>query len=599
MPDGVGWAATETERALAPAASGGDVHSDPRLVDRDSATESAPRRRLGGSGGTGGTAGAGVVWTLAGLAVVVGIALRAWSVSHFPTTSDEAVVGLMAQQILHGHFSAFYWGQPYGGVEPYVIAPAFAVFGSSSWLLHLVPTLLAAGSGLLTWRIARRLVADPALAALAGAISWAVPEFSMRTSTYEWGFRGVALFCGLLLILVSLRVLDGHRRPWDFAELGLAFGVGFWSSPEVAYFVLPALVLVLQSLWADTGSRKVVRWTGNILVVVLAATLGALPWIWANVRSGLASIGPNAIHLAPGSPDFASRLHLFFEYSSGLLLSLRAVDNGNWLLAEPVAVAVELVIVTLLAVSVVLCVLRGGRSLALASGVVAFPFLVAFSPATWYWEDGRYIGYGVPLLVLVMTMGCTEAARRLYRGRRQGGRAERRMGRRLMAGVGAGLVALTVANFAVFAGSFFKGWGNPDGPTLAALSKLESGRVDDGYADYWVAYRLDFLSGGSLHVTVVGTDPDRWMALNHQVAESRAPAWIFVPDTPLGASQFDNAPQIVGPGNVNEAQFIADLHRFHIGYRTVTAGLVNAVIPDRPVSPYSVGVRNTVARGRG
>ncbi len=220
------------------------------------------------------------------------------------------------------------------------------------------------------------------------------------------------------------------------------------------------------------------------------------------------------------------------------------------------------------------------------------------SPATGFWEDGRYVGYGVPLFVLVLTMGGAEAARRLYPGRRQSGSGltGRRMGRMLVAGVGAVLVGLTVANFAVFGHPFLGGWTNPDGPTLAAVSKLESAGVRDGYADYWVAYRLDFLSGGTLHVTVVGTDPDRWRALNRQVVQSRAPAWIFVPNTRAGVQQFNNAVQIVGPGNVDEAQFIADLHRFHIGYRTITTGLVNAVIPDRPVSPHSLGIRNVVRR---
>ena len=89
-----------------------------------------------------------VTWLLVAACVVVGAALRAWCLFHHPITSDEAIAGLMAQQALHGHFSAFYWGQSYGGVEPYLIAFQYRVFGFTPSLLGGVATVLAMGSGL-------------------------------------------------------------------------------------------------------------------------------------------------------------------------------------------------------------------------------------------------------------------------------------------------------------------------------------------------------------------------------------------------------------------------------------------------------------------
>ena len=47
-------------------------------------------------------------------AVVVGLVLRLWLIFHSPLTSDEAVVGLVAQGMLHGHFTTFFWGQQTG-----------------------------------------------------------------------------------------------------------------------------------------------------------------------------------------------------------------------------------------------------------------------------------------------------------------------------------------------------------------------------------------------------------------------------------------------------------------------------------------------------
>ena len=531
-----------------------------------------------------------VIWVLVAACVVVGAALRAWWLFHHPITSDEAIAGLMAQQALHGHFSAFYWGQSYGGVEPYLIALQYRVFGFTASLLGGVTTVLAIGSGLVTWRIARRLVSDGALAALAGAAAWAIPALAMSSSTYEWGFRGVALLCGLLLVLLSLRVADGHQRARDIVALGLVAGVGWWSSPEIVYFALPAIVLLVQSFRSDIGAAKGPRWVRLLVIGAAAACIGALPWLWSNLRSGFASFNQTAYANAPG---YTERLRLFFHYSVGMLFSLRASNSGDWLLWRPLSVALLIGFLGTLAVAVVLCLRRGGRSLAIALGVLVFPLLLAYSPASWFWQDGRYVGYVVPLFVLVLVFGCADLARRLRPGRPEGDGSTRTLGRLLAAGLATALVVLTVANFAVFAiphQSFFADWGDPNRPTQDSVAKLESAGVRDGYADYWVAYRLDFLTGGKLQLTVVGTDPDRWAALNRKVVTGKPPAWIFVPITPTSFAQFTGSPQMVGPAAISETQFIADLHRLGIRYRTVNAGLVRAVVPDRAVPPGSVGV---------
>jgi len=49
------------------------------------------------------------------------------------------------------------------------------------------------------------------------------------------------------------------------------------------------------------------------------------------------------------------------------------------------------------------------------------------------------------------------------------------------------------------------------------------------YADYWVAYKLDFLGRGHLAVTTVGYDTNRSVAYDTAVHDSRQPAWLFVP----------------------------------------------------------------------
>ena len=39
------------------------------------------------------------------------------------------------------------------------------------------------------------------------------------------------------------------------------------------------------------------------------------------------------------------------------------------------------------------------------------PFVLALSPGTWFWQTGRYIGYVVPLYVMVLAIGACAAGR--------------------------------------------------------------------------------------------------------------------------------------------------------------------------------------------
>jgi surface polysaccharide O-acyltransferase-like enzyme len=162
-------------------------------------------------------------------------------------------------------------------VEPYLIAARSAIFGNSTFLLALVPALLSVGSGLLTWRIARRLVADPALAALAAAAAWVAPQSVSSNATYEYGFRATTLLLGLLLVLVALRILDRDRRLLIFVSLGLVAGVGWWSSPEIVYFVVPAALLIVGAIAQDRTVGNMGQWLRDLLMAALAAAVGALP----------------------------------------------------------------------------------------------------------------------------------------------------------------------------------------------------------------------------------------------------------------------------------------------------------------------------------
>ena len=151
-------------------------------------------------------------------------------------------------------------------------------------------------------------------------------------------------------------------------------------------------------------------------------------------------------------------------------------------------------------------------------------------------------------------------------------------------------VTISVIAFSQFADSYSRAftttWGNPDAATMAAIAKLEADGVTTGYADYWVAYKLDFLSRGHLIMTTAGYDTDRSQAIDAAVVASRRPAWLFVPlsESQIDGTQFSAPSLTIGPDFVPESRFLATLHTLGVRYRIIDAGILQAVVPLKPVT---------------
>ena len=321
----------------------------------------------------------------AALLFALGLFLRLWILGRAPVNADQAVVGLMAGEILHGHFFAFYWGQSYGGGEPYVVAALFALFGQSRLVLGLAPILLDAVGTLLVWRIGRRLF-DQRVGVLASLLFWLWPEVYLYLSTVEWGFRYLALVCGLAVLLFSLRLADHHpSRLLDWVGLGLSLGLGWWCSPEIAYYAAPALLWIV---YRSIGTRTWPRPTG-VLLFLGATALGALPWLGANVGHGYPSLQPVAQQL---SQAWVGRFGVFFQHVLPLVLGLRLRGSGDWLGGPAFGLTACLLLGSVLLAWTVLLALRR-RALPLVFFVVLFPFAYTYAPYSAFWNDGRYALY--------------------------------------------------------------------------------------------------------------------------------------------------------------------------------------------------------------
>jgi hypothetical protein len=565
--------------------------------------------------------------TVASCAVVIGLLERVWLLFHLPLFGDEAVVGLAARQIESGHFSAFYPGQNYGGVEPYVVAVALRVADNSPIALNAAPAVLAAVAAVLAGALVRRLSRSLALGVLAGSLIWVWPYAALWNSVREIGFRGVVLCCGLALLLCVSRVADGERDIATFLILGLAAGVGWWASPEIFYFLAPGACWLVgaglgQGTWTrPVGPRKPKIWTRRsaitrVGVAVVGAIVGSLPWFYDNLQTGFASLRSGSISSTPGE-GYGARLSVFFHEVLPIQLGFKALESGSWIGGDALGRSLYVLVLIGLAVIVVSQLLRigsGPRGLAGASlcvGVVLFPFLYAAIPTSWFWNDGRYGVFLPPLIVLMVFSELANRRASKDAGAGLGARGRPSLGIPagswvsasaawfktsssvvlLASGLVVGAVVLTGAGASTASsmpvtdpGAYFSGWQDPNAPIRSVISEMSAQHIHDAFGDYWTAYVLDFLAPDEVEVSPSTKDVIRFPAVFTQVAHSRRPAWLFyAPSEVAHASAVFQNPEL-GPGEYSEAAFVALLRSEHVSYRLVHLGVLDAVLPSRPVT---------------
>ena len=493
------------------------------------------------------------------------------------------------------------------------MAAAFGVAGQSTFTLTMVPVVLSGVSAVLVWRIAKRFVSDPALAILAGALAWTAPLPAVFQSTYEGGYRGLVLVCGLGLVLCSVRVLDGYASFLEFVAIGLLVGVGWWALPEIVYFYVPALLIMVGSFLPRLHSGQWAWVAKRSTVAILFAIVGALPWLWSNIQSGFASLDSGSFPGAstPLNPGFIGRLQHFYHAALPLQLNLRRLVSGDWAFVNGASsvrhaalVIVVVAVLLMLLVVIALCLMHRRRSMVLAVTVIVFPILVALQPATWFWQDGRYTAYLGSFLALAVAVASEEAAR-LWLGRRSPRFHADRNGNSLAQWIMCSAVLLNLAltvfdfhgSFDVSPASFARAWGNPDAAASRTVAILEQQGIVAGVADYWVAYKLDFLSNGRLAFSVDGSDPNRVPNVSERAKRGSHQAWLFVPDEsfPEAAREFGDTQALVGPAGISEDQFIKQLALHGVGYQVKRVGLFDVVTPAGKVTLEGLGLSHPLA----
>ena len=424
-------------------------------------------------------------WAGVVAAAAAGVAFRIWvyRTALGAPDSDEAIVGLMARHALHGELTVFFWGQPYGGSqEALLTVPLFAVFGTSLLALRIVPIVLTAVAAVLVWRVGRRTFgALPG--AVAGLLLWIWPPYPIVHTTAAFGFYGATLVDCALLLLLALRIVETPSVV-RVALFGLVFGLAFWESAQIIPVAAP---IIAWTLWRRPQAFRH-AWAG-----LLSAAVGALPWLVWNVENDWRSVLARATLSA-----YFRGLRLFLSPLFQMLLGLRAPFSDESLLPK----VLMLCVYALLLLAFLLGAVRARRTSAgLIYGVaLAFPFLWAIAHhVAILTSHPVYLIVVAPVVALLLASVATTEWR---------------------------AAAVLVIAAVVSAVSFHRmnAWLNADSPhwppptprnLTPLVSALDELHLDRVYADYWIAYRLDFATNERIIATY--DDWQHWVTRGGQV----------------------------------------------------------------------------------
>lgn len=209
------------------------------------------------------------------ITLVVAIALKIWLVlaKAVPFNGDEAVVALMARHILRGARPIFFYGQAYmGSLDAWLIAGAFRLLGEGVWPIRLVQIGLYALYLITLKMLGSRLFESDEVGTWAALLA-AIPPLVVTTyTTATLGGYGEVMVLGNLVLLLGYSLL--RSRPssaWAVAAgLGAVSGLAFWTLGLSAVYILPVAILLLLRF----DPHKVGAYILGLVTFLLASS----PW---------------------------------------------------------------------------------------------------------------------------------------------------------------------------------------------------------------------------------------------------------------------------------------------------------------------------------
>ena len=244
--------------------------------------------------------------------------------SNFRVDSDEAIVGLMAQDISQGAtVPVFYYGQHYmGSLEAMLVSALYSLAGFHPAWIKVVPLVFSLLFILVVYFIGVQLAGR--LAGIVSATLCAIgPGTLLVWSTKARGGFIEIVFFAALAVLLTIYWLRDERPDWTrLGIIAVILGFGWWTNNQIVYVYLPIAFAVFWKLWHQNESyhekAKTLGW--SFLGCTILAILGGLPFWLYNLQNQFASF---AQLFRGGEVQYGSHIRGFIENSLPILLGAK------------------------------------------------------------------------------------------------------------------------------------------------------------------------------------------------------------------------------------------------------------------------------------
>ena len=500
--------------------------------------------------------------------------------------SDEAVEGLMASHVLQGEHPAFLWGQRYKGVpEVYLAAAVFAVTGPGVIALKGVTLACFVLFVCLQFVLVERLFSR--------AIAWLATAFLIvcPPAFVLWSLSANAEVVMTLLAGTGMCLgIDIWRRTGSrpaFMAACAAAGFGLWVQQYILYYWI-ALALAIVHWLPQRGrivrhilaAREVPAWL-RLLTAALAVAAGG--YVGLGAAAFLSGGFDAALFGVPIGVRHAQKL---WNIAAGLLLAAAAARIVS-IARRQGAPASSLVYSAAAAFAIGYAPALAGHALGGGSAPMGRADLAGMSravetialqivPIVLGFRSPTTVWLGVPLWLGAALVPATVASFVALRERPftplfhfmlvavppifllSGAFVDAQSYRYLMPAFGALAVVLALGVWRIFQGSRVAGavtlaailtlfgmeqraWYRqlePDGETPAIIACLDRLGVRAVHADYWLSYKITFLTGERI-IAVPYNGVNRYAPYSAYVAAR--PSAPRIPDTINASCTQDNS----------------------------------------------------------
>jgi hypothetical protein len=431
-----------------------------------------------------------------GVLLVLGLLSRLWIlVASGQFSSDEAVPGLMARHILNAHeFPVFFWGQDYFGAgEAYEIAALFGIFGFSPWLVFVPPLAASLVLPILTWRLGNLVGPKPSglMAAIPMSVAPALLTRALVTSAGGFALSYALMFSALLCVVTAQEKDTKHPYRWIVAfATATGFACWIWQPALVA---LPPVLIIALVRNSGLGDPR-------MLLAALVPVVGGLaPALMYNAASGWPTLSALERKAAEAPLSGSTPMDQLQSFGSLLWLALGGGDDslGGAVPLDAMLLGLGLVI----GPTLIVWAARRAPDSAWTSRATVLAFLLTFlfahtlvaNNATRYLVPivvGGSIGFGVVLALSVnaLRIPCWPA-------------------------IAIVLVTVGLSNLLTYPADTSL-LATPQLASLTAtrvaIAALEARGLRTGYADYWTAFPVDYLTGEE--IIVAARVPFFWRA---------------------------------------------------------------------------------------